>query len=123
LLNDLANVALSEPSPSNTDWAFSSGTRWRTPYTASGTLAANSQSSVIATSAPADMALGTFAQNDFFVIMNSSASTQTVRLMNPSFTIISQNATATAGNNITLAAGEAIHLVAISASILEVVQK
>ena len=123
LVNNLANVALSQPSPSNPDWRFVSGTRWVAPYTASETLAANSQNTIIATSAPADMGLGAFSAEDFFVLMNSSASTQAVRLMNPSYTIRSVNATASPGDNIPLAAGETIHLVAISASILEVVQK
>lgn len=123
LNNSLANVALSEPEPGNADWTFVSGTRWVTPFTASATLPANSMCTIIATSAAADMELDTFSQNDFFVLMNSSASTQTVRLMNPSYTIRSVNATALPGDNIPLAPGETMQLVAISASILEVVQK
>jgi len=121
LLNNLANVASSTPSPSNTDWAFSSGTRWTTPYTASATLAANSQNTIIATSAPADMALPTLATNGFIVLSNSPASTQTVRLMNSAYTIRGDAGSISGGTNITMLAGEVIHLRAVSASILEVV--
>lgn len=120
LLNDLANVAASEPGVT-ADWAFNSGTRWRTPYTASGTLAANSQNTIIATSAPADMSLGTFAANDFFVLHNSPSSTQTVRLMNPSYTIRGKRGSALPGDNIVLKTGEVIHIKAISSSVLETV--
>ena len=120
LLNNLANVTTSEPSIT-ADWAFSSGTRWRTPYTASGTLAANSQNTIIATSSPADMSLPTFATNDFVVLNNSPASTQTVRLMNSSYTIRGDAGSISSGTNIILYAGEVIHLKAVSASILEVV--
>ena len=120
LLNNLANVTTSEPSVT-ADWAFSSGTRWRAPYTASGTLAANSQNTIIATSAPADMSLPTFATNDFVVLNNSPASTQTVRLMNSAYTIRGDAGSISSGTNIILYAGEVIHLKAVSASILEVV--
>lgn len=120
LLNNLADVTTSQPG-ATADWAFSSGTRWRTPYTASATLSANSQNTIIATSAPADMVLPTFATNDFVVLSNSPASTQTVRLMNSAYTIRGDAGSISSGTNITLRAGEVIHLKAVSASILEVV--
>jgi len=121
LLNNLANVASSTPSPSNSDWAFSSGTRWRTPYTASATLAANSQNTIIATSAPADMALPSLAINDFVVLHNAKSSTQTVRLMNSTYTIRGRRGTASAGDNLIMAAGDTIHLACVATNILEAV--
>lgn len=121
LVNNLANVSLSEPSPSNADWRFVSGTRWVTPYTASATLAANSQNTIIATSAPADMTLPSLTTNDFIVLHNSPASTQTVRLMNSAYTIRGDAGSIASGNNIVMLAGEVIHLKAVSGSILEVV--
>ena len=121
LLNNLANVALSEPAPGNADWTFSSGTRWVTPYTASATLAANSQNTIIATSGAADMTLPTLVTNDFIVLHNSPASTQTVRLMNSAYTIRGEVGSISAGDNIVMLAGEIIHLKAVSGSILEVV--
>jgi len=121
LLNNLANVASSEPGVSNTDWAFANGTRWLTPYTASATLIPNSQSTIIATSAAADMSLPTLATNDFIVLSNSPASTQAVRLMNSAYTIRGDAGSISSGTNITLRAGEVVHLKAVSASILEVV--
>lgn len=120
LLNNLADVTASQPGATS-DWEFTSGTRWRTPYTASATLAANSQNTIIATSAPADMAMPTLATNDFVVLSNSPASTQTVRLMNSAYTIRGDAGSISSGTNIILAAGEVIHLKAVSASILEVV--
>ena len=121
LLNDVSNIALSEPSPTNADWAFSSGTRWVTPYTASATLSANSMNTVIATSASADMAIPTLVTNDFIVLQNSPASTQTVRLMNSAYTIRGDAGSVSSGTNLILLAGEVIHLKAVSGSILEVV--
>ena len=121
LLNNLADVTASAPSASNIDWSFTSGTRWVTPYTASATLAANSQNTIIATSAPADMALPTLATNDFVVLSNSPSSTQIVRLMNSAYTIRGDAGSISSGTNITMLAGEVIHLKAVSASILEVV--
>lgn len=121
LNNNLANVALSEPAPGNADWSFVSGTRWVTPYTASATLAANSQNTIIATSVPADMSLPTLATNDFIVLQNSPASTQTVRMMNSAYTIRGDAGSISPGNNIILLPGEVIHLKAFSGSILEVV--
>ncbi len=121
LLNNLANVTTSEPSPSNADWAFSSGTRWRTPYTASATLAANSQNTIIATSAAADMALPSLAVNDFIVLHNAKNSTQVVRLMNAFYTIRGRRGTASAGDNIIMGAGETIHVVCVATNTLEAV--
>lgn len=123
LLNDLANVALSEPSPTNTDWAFSSGTRWRTPYTASGTLSANSFNTVMATSAPADMTIPAIAVNDFIVMHNSPTSTQTVKLINASYTIRSKYFTASAGDNCILAADEIFYATCVATNVLEVVSQ
>jgi hypothetical protein len=123
LLNDLANVALSEPSPSNTDWAFSSGTRWRTPYTATGTLAANSFNTVIATGAPADMTIPAISVNDFIVLHNSPISTQTVKLINSSYTIRSKYFTANAGDNCILAADEIFYAKCVATNVLEVVSQ
>ncbi len=120
LLNNLSDVTTSEPGVT-ADWAFSSGTRWRTPYTASGSLAANSQNSVIATSAQADMTLPVMAVNDFVVLHNDSTSTQTVRLMNSSYTIRGRTGAVTAGNNLIIARGDTVHLICKSTNNLEVV--
>jgi len=121
LLNNLADVTASTPSPSNSDWAFSSGTRWRTPYTASATLSANSQNTVSATSAAADMTLPSMAINDFVVIHNSKTSTQTVRIMNSTYTIRGRKGTASAGDNLVMGTGDTIHLVCVAANTLEAV--
>lgn len=121
LLNNLANVASSTPSASNSDWAFSSGTRWRAPYTASATLSANSQNTVSATSAAADMTLPSMAVNDFVVVHNSKTSTQTVRIMNSTYTIRGRKGTASAGDNLVMGTGDTIHLVCVATNTLEAV--
>lgn len=120
LLNNLANVASSTPSASNSDWAFASGTRW-VKYTASATLAANSQSVIEANSSAANMTIPAMVANDFIVLHNSNGSTQAVRLVNAGYTIRGMRSTITSSDNITMRAGETVHLVAISSSILEVV--
>jgi len=120
LLNNLANVTTSEPSPSNTDWAFSSGTRW-VKFTASATLAANSQNTIIATSGAADMPLPTMAVNDFVVLHNAKNSTQLVRLMNSSYTISGRRGTASPGDNLIMGAGDTIHVVCVATNELEAV--
>lgn len=121
LLSNLANVTTSEPAPGNPDWSFVSGTRW-VKYTASATLAANSQSVIIATSGAADMPLPSMAVNDFVVLHNSPTSTQTVRLINSSYTIRSKNKTASPGDNIILAPDETPHLVCVAPNVLEIIQ-
>lgn len=121
LLNNLTNVALSEPAPGNADWAFASGTRWVTPYTASATLAVNSFNTVIATSAPANMTLPAVAVNDFVVIHNSPTSTQTVKLINASYTIRSKYFTASPSDNCILGADEVFYAKCVATNVLEVV--
>jgi hypothetical protein len=113
LLNNLADVTASQPSPTNTDWAFASGTRWA-KYTASATLAANSQNTIVATSGAADMALPTMAVNDFIVLHNAKNSTQVVRLMNSTYTIRGRRGTASAGDNLIMGAGDTIHVVCVA---------
>ena len=121
LNNNLANVALSEPAPGNADWVFVSGSRW-VSFTATGLLSANMMAAVTATTANVDLTMPTFAANDFLIVSNDSVSTYQVRVLNSSCTIRSVNFTASAGDNITLAPGETMHLRAVSPTILEVVQ-
>jgi hypothetical protein len=123
LLNNLANVTTSEPSPSNADWAFSSGTRWVTPYTASATLAANSFNTVMATTSASNMTLPSVAINDFVVVHNSPSSTQTVKLINASYTIRSKYFTASAGDDCILAADEIFYAKCVATNILEIVSQ
>ena len=115
-----ANVAASEPGVS-ADWIFSNGTRWSPLITASATLNANQLAHVEATSGAVDLTQPTFAANDFLIVHNSSASTETVRLLNQSNTIRGPVGTISAGDNLILKAGETVHLLARSATILEVV--
>jgi len=121
LMTNLADVTASEPSPTNADWQYYSGTRWLPPYTASATLNTNSQNFISATGAASDFTQPTFASGDFIVISNSKASTQTVRLLNPSNTLIFEKGTVSAGDNLVINAGSTIHLYARTSTILEAV--
>jgi len=120
LLTNLADVTASEPSITNPDWLFQSGTKW-VQVTADSTAYANGQYFVYAVTGDVDITQSVFSPNDFLVISNSSESTDVVRLLNPSNTIKGSLGTASAGDNIILEAGETIHLVARTSSILGVI--
>ena len=120
LMTNLADVTASEPSPTNTDWQYYSGTRWLS-YTASATLNANSQNFIEATGAASDFTQPTFSVGDFIVISNSKASTETVRLLNPSNTLVFEKGIVSAGDNLIINAGSTIHLYARTSTILEAV--
>lgn len=118
LVNNLADVTLSEPSPNNADWFFISGTRWLS-YASSFTANANSINYILATGAAVDITQPTFTANDFVVFKNSVDSTQTVRLLNPSNTFIFRNGSITAGDNAVINPGDTVSLLARTSTILE----
>ena len=120
LLNNLADVTASEPGVS-ADWLFISGTLWSDRITASATLNTNQYASVLATSAPVDLTQPTFAANDFLVVQNSPLSTETVKILNPSNTIIGSADTAAPGDNVVLLPGDTVYIKANSATELEIV--
>lgn len=123
LLNNLANVTTSEPSVTNADWQFISGTRWQQTRTASFTVPVNSMQAILATGSPVDATLtASVPDGSFFAVANSPASTQAVRVLNAGYTIRSSGKTITSSDNIVLAAGQTIYLRAISPTILEVLQ-
>lgn len=115
---DLADVTLSEPSNGNSDWQFISGNRWQS-LTASTTLNANAQYYIDATVSAVDLTQPSFLMNDFIVIKVSKGSTETVRLLNPSNTIIFENGELLSGDNLVINAGSTVHLVAKTTNILE----
>lgn len=120
LANDLTDVTLSEPSGANSDWVFASGTRWQ-ELTTSATAAANSMVTVYATSGAVDVTQPTFKKNDFLVVNNDPSSTQEVRILNPNNTIVGVRSSITAGDNIVIAPGSTVHLVARTPNILKAV--
>lgn len=117
---DLMDITASEPSGSNSDWVFSSGTRWQ-EVTASTPLAANSQVTVYATVGAVDLTQPTFAKNDFIVVESDPSSTEIVRLLNPSNTLIGKKGVIAAGDNLVLEPGETVHFVARTSNILKAV--
>jgi hypothetical protein len=122
LINNLPNVTTSAPSPTNADWQFVSGTRWQPTKTASFTVPVNTMQSILATGSAADATLTASAPDGtFFVIANSAASTQLVRIVNAGYTIRNNRRSITSADNIILSAGQTAYLRAISTTILEVV--
>ena len=122
LLNNLANVALSEPGVSNTDWAFSSGTRWLPAYTASANIIPNSYSPVQATVSPVNMTLVAMNTGDFVVVQNSPISTQTVAIVNTLYTIRGSAGSISSGTDIVLNPGDTAHFRVAASNILEAVE-
>lgn len=123
LLNNLANVTTSEPSVTNADWQFISGTRWQQTRTSSFTVPVNSMQAILATGSAVDATLtASVPDGSFFAVANSPASTQAVRVLNAGYTIRSSNKTITSADNIVLSAGQTIYLRAISPTVLEVLQ-
>lgn len=120
LANNLVDITLSEPSGSNSDWVFASGTRWQ-ELTSSATVAANSMVTVYATSGAVDVTQPAFVKNDFLVVNNDPSSSQTVRILNPSNTVTGIKGSISAGDNIVIAPGSTVHLVARTTNILKVV--
>lgn len=121
LLTPLADVTTSEPTPSNSDWAFVSGVRWNDLIIANTAVPANSQNNVQAIGADVDIPLPAFAVNDFLVVHCTANSDSLCRVLNPSYTIRGAAGNATVGNNLTLRAGDTVHLVYVAANILEIV--
>lgn len=117
LLNNLANVSTSEPSLTNTDWQFISGTRWQEVQTSAFTAAKNTLFPVTATSATLDVTLPAFAAGDFFVISNNPQSTQLIRIVKPGVTVRNfRNTVVASGDNITYRAGQTFRAYAISST-------
>lgn len=122
LLVNLANVTLSEPSLTNSDWAFLSGTRWLN-VTANYSFPRNIQLSVLSDTVATDLDLTqpTWQVGDYVVIKNSIDSTEVVRLLNPSNTIKGQFGTVSAGDDMIIPAGDTVHLIATATNVLETV--
>lgn len=119
---NLSNIALSEPSFTNADWQFVSGTRWQATLTTSGSLGKNAMWAIRATSGAVDRTLPAMTDGDFIVIHNDPTSTQTVRVLNAGYNIRSAVRTITSSDNIVLAAGETIYLQSRSSTELRVIR-
>lgn len=121
LLSPLADVAASEPTPSNADWAFVSGVRWTDLISTDAAVPANSQNNVQAIGGDVDITLPTFTVNDFLVVHCTANSDSLCRVLNPNYTIRGSAGSISVGDNLTLKAGDTAHLVYVSANILEIV--
>lgn len=117
----VSDITATEPSLTNADWQFISGTRWQPVMTTSGALPKNALCQILATSAPVDRQLfAAMAVGDFIVVANSAQSTQAVRITNNGYTIYGSDQSVSPSDNITLAAGEGISLRCSAANTLEV---
>lgn len=113
----LADITASEPTPNNSDWSFSSGTRWVQP----SVIPANSQS-FVTTIAATDRQLPTMVANDFLYVKSSASSSDDLRLLNGIYSIVSTTKTLISTDNLVLKPGEAISLMCVNSTTLEVVK-
>ena len=120
LLVDVADIASTEPSGSNSDWLFVSGSRWQL-LTSNASLAVNSQVQVVTSTAVIDVTLPVFNVSDFIVVHNSLASSYDVKIVNNGYTIKGEGGEALSADNIILNTGDTIHLVARTLTELEIV--
>lgn len=118
---NLANVTTQEPSLTNANWQFISGTRWQAVQTTAFTAAKNALYPVTATAATLDVTLPAFTAGDFFVIANNPTSTQLMRIVKSGVTVTnSLGLVVASGDNITYRAGQIFRAYAISSTALVV---
>ena len=117
---NLANVTTQEPSPSNANWQFISGTTWQPLKTASFNAVMNAAYDVLATGSAVNVALQAGSDGNFVIVRNSFDSTQTVTITNAIWTIKCVGGiTISTGDTITLRAGDMLRFKARSGTILE----
>ena len=121
---DIADVTLSEPSSTNSDWteASSSGIRWESPQTSNFTLVKGKKYPIDASTGSVDAALpSTITVGGTFVIHNNANSLHTVRITNSGYTIRGSKGAASTSDNIVISPGQTASLVAVTTSFLEIV--
>jgi hypothetical protein len=116
LNNNLANVTTQEPSLTNANWQFISGTRWQLTRTASFTVAKNAMENVSATAAVINATLPTLNAGDFICVSNNANSTQNVLLIKPSVTALSNRGVAGVSDNIIILPGQCFYGYAINST-------
>jgi hypothetical protein len=117
---NLANVTTQEPSLTNANWQFISGTRWQNTRTANFTSAKNTYEQVTATSGVIVATLPTLVANDFICVANNPDSTQLVRISKAGVTVRSNILTIASGDDITLRPGQVFYAYAINSTNLRV---
>jgi hypothetical protein len=117
---NLANVTTQEPSLTNANWQFISGTRWQNTRTANFTSAKNAYEQVTATSGVIVATLPTLVANDFICVANNPDSTQLVRISKAGVTVRSNILTIASGDDITLRPGQVFYAYAINSTNLRV---
>jgi hypothetical protein len=115
----IADVTLSEPSPTNSDWMFVSGNTWL-KLTASSDVIPNSKMQISATAAPVDIQLVPMIIGDSFTLRNNTNSTETVRLVNSSYTIIGYFGEVASTDNLIFPANSTRIFIVRDTNILEV---
>jgi hypothetical protein len=117
---NLANVTTQEPSLTNANWQFISGTRWQNTRTANFTVAQNAYEQVTATSGVVVATLPTLVANSFICVANNPDSTQLVRISKAGVTVRSNILTIASGDDITLRPGQVFYAYAINSTNLRV---
>lgn len=109
------------PSTSPAQW-LTETTSWQSPQTVDFTIVSGRQYPIDASGAAVDAALPTtLAVGDPFTLHNQANSTNTVRVTNTSFTIRGPASSASAGDNVVIAPGQTLNMVAVTTLILEIV--
>lgn len=103
-----------------TNWRGVSNESWFT-YDADFTALRNAKHVVTALVSAVEATQPTYSEGDYIVFSNSPESTELLRVLNPSNTIQGTSGTVSAGDDLTLSAGQSVHLVAINSNTLKVV--
>lgn len=103
-----------------TNWRGVSNESWYT-HEASFTAIKNAKHHVTALVSAVEATQPTYTEGDYIVFANSPESTELLRVLNPSNTIQGAAGTVSAGDDLTLDAGQTVHLVAINSNTLKVV--
>lgn len=102
------------------DWVSISSASWMPLVTASQAVLQNKKYMVEAIGGVVEVTLPTFSLNGLLIIHATASSDSLVRILNPSHTIRGAFGSVSPGDDLTLSAGETVHLVYVATNILEV---
>lgn len=119
LLFDLIDVQASEPTSTSANWAFISGSEW-VKMTSSQDVIVGSKMQVSATSGNVDLNIPAMTVDQQFTVRNNLNSTNQVRLVNSSCTIMGLGGSVSAGDNLTFPVGVTRTFVCRDNNVLEI---
>lgn len=115
LLNNLTNVASSEPSGSNPNWAVISSELWTVNVTSSVAIGLNTKALATAIGGDITLTPPVMFAGAYLIVNNSPLSDSLVKVKIPAgMTVYSNYGSVSGGDNITLIAGDTLHIAADS---------